>query len=102
MNRMVVVPVLQTVGWLLLRGLGAQPLFLLAQLGRQRLAKIFRGKYLPDFDLGAAVERRTLHPVNRLIQRFGLDQPETGDEAVAEFERAEANRDFTAGIFDRG
>ena len=34
----------------LARGLRAKPLFLLAQLGGERFAEIFRGKHLADFD----------------------------------------------------
>src|SRR5882757_7384387 len=69
-------------------GLGAQALFLLAQFRRQRLAEILGRKYLPDLDLVAAVERRALHPVDGLIERFGVDQPEAGGEIVVEVERA--------------
>ena len=35
-------------------------------------------EHLPDFDFSAAVERRALHPLDRFIQRLGLDQPEAG------------------------
>src|SRR6266550_6702739 len=66
-------------GALLLRRLGAQALFLFAQFRRQRLAEILRIENLPDFDL-AVIERCALHPVDRLVQRFDLDQPEAGDE----------------------
>src|SRR5712664_4416860 len=59
---------------------GAEALFLFAQFGRQRLAEILRIEDLPDFDLGAAVERRALHPFDRLVARLHLDQPEAGDE----------------------
>src|SRR5215216_2623661 len=86
----------------LVRGPGAQALFLPAQFGGQRLAKILRGKHLADFDLGAAVEWRALHPVDRLIQRFGLDQPETADEVAGVIERAATDRAFSAGIFQPG
>src|SRR5450432_2230945 len=64
----------------------AEACFLLAQVGRQRLAEIFRRKNLPDFDFRAVVERGTLHPADRLVQRFDLDQPEAGDQITGEIE----------------
>ena len=70
----------------LLRSPGPQPLFLLAQLGGERFAEIFRRKHLTDFDLVAIAERRALHPVDRFIERFGVDQPEAGDEIARERE----------------
>src|SRR5260370_27836983 len=90
-------------GWVVLfRRLRAQAFFLLAQFGRQRLAEILRRKRLADFDLGAAVERRALHPADRFVERFGLDQPEAGDQIAGEVERPPADAGFSAGIFDAG
>src|SRR5260370_24393696 len=77
---------------LFLPGLRTQPFFLLAQFGRQRFAEIFGRKDLPDFDLVALAERRALHPADRFIQRFGLDQPEPGDQIAGQFERPAAQR----------
>src|SRR5215204_1408626 len=74
----------------LLRG-RPQPLFLLAQLGGEGFAEIFRGKHLADFDLVAARERGALHPFNRFIERFGVYQPETAYEIAGERERPAAD-----------
>src|SRR5438105_5244752 len=84
----------------LLRGLGPQPLFLLAQLGGERFAKIFRGKHLADFDLVAAKERRALHPLDRFIERLGVDQPEAGDEIARERKRTATDAALPAAILD--
>src|ERR1700730_18547271 len=83
----------------LLPSLGAQALFLLTQLRRQRLAKIFRREHLAELDLIALAERRALHPVDRFVERFGLDQPEAGDEIAGEVERAAAHGGLIA-VFD--
>jgi hypothetical protein len=72
---------------LLLPRLRAETLLLLAQFGRQCLAEILGVEDLPDFDLGAVIERRPLHPFDRLVQRFDLDQPETGNQIAGKAER---------------
>src|SRR5882724_13554700 len=87
-------------GLWLLRRLGAQARLVLAQFRRQRLAKILRRENLADLDLGAAVERGALHPVDGFIQRCGLDQPEAGDEVVGEVKWPASRRALSAGIFD--
>src|SRR5258708_21886497 len=87
---------------LLLPGLRAKARFLLTQFGRQRLAKIFRIEDLPDFNFGAAVERRTFHPVDRLIQRFHLYKPKAGDKIAGHGEWTMAHAGLFSGIFDPG
>src|SRR6187431_3522763 len=84
----------------LLRSVRAHPLFLFAQLGRQGVTEIFRRKHLADFDLLAAGERRALHPSDRVIQRFGVDQPEAADEVAGERERTVADATLSTFIPD--
>jgi hypothetical protein len=43
---------------------------LLAQFERELRAEVFRLKYLPNLNFGAAIERRPLEPVDRLGERF--------------------------------
>src|ERR1700687_3612503 len=88
--------------FLLLRRLGAKPRFLLAQFGRQRLAEILRIEDLANFDFGAAVERRALHPFDRLVPRLHLNQPETGDKVAGHGERTMAHAGLFSRIFDPG
>jgi hypothetical protein len=57
--------------WVLFhRALGAKTPLLPAQFGRKGIAEILRGKDLPDFDLGTAIEWRALHPIDRLLARI--------------------------------
>src|SRR6266481_826123 len=81
--------------------LGTQTLFLLTQFRRQRLAEILCIEDLPDFDFSTTVEWRTLHPVDRLVQRLDLDEPEAGDEIIGHSKRAMAHAGLS-GIFDPG
>src|SRR5689334_4203342 len=76
---------------LLLRDLRAHQFFLLAQLGAQSFAEIFRREHLSDFDFLVAAEWRALHPFDRLIERFGVDEPETADKIAGERERSAAD-----------
>src|SRR5437879_272550 len=75
-----------------LSGLRAKALLLLAQFRRQRLAEILGIEHLPDLDLGAAVERRALHPFDRFVARLHLDQPEAGNQVAGHRERAAFDR----------
>src|SRR6202790_2573388 len=84
-----------------LRALGAKTVLLLAQFGCQRLAKILGIEDLANFDLGAAVERRALHPFDGLVPRLHLNQPEPGNEIAGHGERAVADATLLAGIFER-
>src|SRR5260221_9545875 len=95
-------PGMIVVGVLLLPRLRAEALFLFAQFGRQHLAEIVGIKDLPDFDFSSAVERRALHPRDRLIQRLGLDQQEAGDEIAGSAEGTIGKGALLAGIFDAG
>src|SRR6185312_1888132 len=65
----------------LLGYLGAQPLLLLPQLGRELGAEIRRLEDLPDLDFrvraGVGV-RAALDPLDRLFLRLHLPQPEAG------------------------
>src|SRR6478735_3520233 len=73
--------------FLLLPRLRAEAYLLLAQFRRQGLSKILGIEDLPDFDFSAAVERRALHPIDRLVQRLHLNQPEARDEIADHGER---------------
>lgn len=79
-----------------------QTFFLLAQFGGESFAKVLGGKHLADLDLVAAAERRALHPRDRVIKRFGLDQPEAGDEVVGQRERPMGRAALPALILDSG
>src|SRR3954464_15060833 len=76
---------------LLLRDLRAHQFFFIAQLGGQSFAEIFRREHLADLDLLIAAERRKLHPFDRLIERFGVDEPESADKIAGERERSAAD-----------
>src|SRR5258708_38654617 len=89
-------------GLLLLPGLGAKTGFLLAQFGRQRLAKILRVEDLPNFNFRAAVERCALHPFDCLVPRLDLNQPEAGNKIASPAEGALGDGALLAGIFDAG
>ena len=65
-----------------LGGLRPQPLLLLAQLGRELLAEIVGLEDLPDLDLGASVEGRALEPLQGLVHRLDLPDPEAGDQLL--------------------
>src|SRR4051794_23924061 len=72
---------------LLRLGLGAQPLLLLAQLGRERLAEVLGLEHLAELDRRALTLTRTgpghaLHPLDRLFLRLHLDDPEAGDQLL--------------------
>src|ERR1700752_4938762 len=60
----------------------AQSLFLRAQLRRELLAEILCLEDLAELDFGPAVERRLLEPLDRLVHRLHLPEPETGDELL--------------------
>src|SRR6266516_236277 len=65
----------------------ALPLFLLAQLGRERGAEVLSLEDLPDFDL-ALLERNALRPLQRLGLVLHLPDPEAGDQLFGLRERA--------------
>src|SRR5690348_2278525 len=81
---------------LLLRvDLRAQALFLLAKLGRELGAEILGFEDLADLDLGRlALERRgaALHPLDGLVERLDLDDPEARDELLRLGERTVDDR----------
>ena len=56
-------------GSALLPGLGAQPILGLAQLGGEVLAEVLRCVQRTDLNLRAAVERGSLEPLDRLLDR---------------------------------
>src|SRR5262245_63715526 len=62
--------------------LGAQPVFLRAEFGREILAEILGLEDLPDFDLTALVVRigATLDPLDRFRQRLAFPNPESGHQ----------------------
>src|SRR5690606_3763656 len=59
----------------------AQTRLVLADLGRGRLAEVLDLEHLPDLDL-AIVEGDALDPLDRLLLRLDLDQPEPGDQLL--------------------
>src|SRR5512143_856490 len=66
-----------------LGGLGAQALFLLAQLRREFRAKVLVLEYLADLDLGLGAGHRVgapLDPLDGLLLRLHLPQPIAGDQ----------------------
>src|SRR3954452_17182622 len=67
------------------RDFGAQPLFLLPQLRSELVTEVGSLKHLPDFDF-ALLSRgigAPLRPLNRLLFRLDLPQPETGDQFLS-------------------
>src|SRR5689334_2088797 len=84
----------------LLPRLRAQARVMLAQFGREGFAKIFCSENLADFDLGAGAERCALHPLDGIIERFGVDQPEATDEFARKRERPFGRTALPALIFD--
>src|SRR6266480_4708183 len=65
----------------------AQPLVGLAQLRRQLLAEVVGLEDLAQLDLDAAVERRSLEPLDRLLARRALPDPVAGDDLLGLGER---------------
>src|SRR4029453_9461668 len=67
--------------------LGAQALLLLAQLRGELVAEIVGREHRADLELGL-LHGRSLDPLDRLVQRLGLDQPETREQLLGLRERA--------------
>src|SRR5437879_613326 len=83
MNLIVVSPSFFLFGLLLLlRRLCADSLLLFAELRRERLAEVLRLEDLPDLDFGSPAERGALQPLDRLLLRLHLPQPEAGDQLL--------------------
>src|SRR6478735_7725627 len=74
----------------LFRGLGADALFLLAQLRGEGLSEILGLEDPADLDLGIACHwiRAALDPFDRLFHRLALPDPETGDQFLGLGERS--------------
>src|ERR1700684_995117 len=66
------------------RGLAVQPRYLRFQFRRHRLSHILGGAHLPDLDLGVFLPHvgNALDPLDRLLHRLGLNNPESGDELL--------------------
>src|SRR5207247_2679008 len=81
-----------------------QTLFLLAKFRRQRLAEVLGLEHLPDLDLRVGWHRvgTALDPLDRLLLRFHLPQPEAGDELLRFGERSVDYRAFAAGEANPG
>src|SRR5438132_14425150 len=58
--------------------------------------KIFRFKYLADFEGDAGAERCPLHPIDRFLLGLGLDQPESRDHLLGFGERAVGDGDLAS------
>src|SRR4051812_5474854 len=67
---------------LLLRNLVAQAVLLLPEFGRELRPEVRRLEHLADLHLLAAVERRPLEPLDRLLLRAALPQPEPRDQLL--------------------
>src|SRR5690349_8045533 len=80
-------------------GLGAEPVLGVAQLGGERGSEVLGLEHLPHLDL-AALERNALHPLDRLILRLRLDQPEPGDQLLGLGERSVHHGALGAGELD--
>src|SRR5256885_8129801 len=85
----------QTRLMLLFPGLGAQPLLLLAELRLERGTEVVRLEHLANLHF-ALLEGRPLQPFDRLVQRFHLPQPETGDQLLRLGERPVDHRALAA------
>src|SRR5262245_38496641 len=71
--------------------LPAQRLLALPQLGRELGAEVVGLEHLADLDLRLGARERirsTLHPLDRLLFRLDLDQPEAGDQFLRLRERS--------------
>src|SRR5207244_3471456 len=68
--------------------LGAQLRFPGAQLGRELLAEVLGVEHGANRELDTAVERRALEPLDRLLDRLHLPDPEAGDDLLGLAERA--------------
>src|SRR6185369_274423 len=79
--------------------LRAQALFLLAQLGRELRTEVLRLEHLADLDLGLPRHGvgAALHPLDRLLLRLDLPDPESGDELLRLRERAVDHAALRAG-----
>src|SRR5262249_7283190 len=84
--------------------LGAQFFFLLSELRREGLAEVFRRKHLADLDLGLPCMRigAALHPIDRLLERGNLPDPEAGDELLGLGEGAVRDDALAPGKLDAG
>src|SRR5687768_7886046 len=71
----------------LLFDLRAQALLLLANLGRRRLAEVLELEHLADLHLLAARERRPLDPLEGLVARAHLPDPEACHQLLGLGER---------------
>src|SRR5215218_2813865 len=73
----------------LLAELRPQPLLLLLELGRERLAEVGRLEHLADLDLrlGTRRVRTALDPLDRLLLRLHVPDPEAGDQLLGLRER---------------
>src|SRR5262249_42848481 len=74
---------------LVLLDLGLQPLFLFPEFGRELGPEFLNFEHLADLDLGlrAGRVRAALHPVDGLLLRLALPQPEPGDQLLGLGER---------------
>src|SRR5258707_119338 len=82
------------------RGLRADPVFLLAQLGRDLRAEVVGLEHLPDLDLRFALGERigaALDPFDRLFLRLDLKDPEAGDQLFCLRERSVDDGSLGAG-----
>src|SRR5439155_6115066 len=85
----------QTRSILLFPGLRAQPLLLLSELRLERGTEVVRLEHLANLHVAFLV-RRPFQPFDRLVQRFHLPQPETGDQLLRLGERPVDHRALAA------
>src|SRR5215213_8730383 len=83
-------------------GLRAHALLALPHLGRELVAKVLGLEDLADLDLRRSRHRvrAALDPLDRLLERLGLHQPEAGDELLGLGERAVDDGPVAAGKAD--
>src|SRR6266487_5406277 len=86
--------------------LRAQALFLLPELGRERLAEVLRLEHLANLDLDlltvgvGTIEGGALEPLDRLFLRLHLPQPEAGHQLLGLCERSVDHGALTPGEAD--
>src|SRR5687767_2144843 len=78
---------------------GPQPLLPSPQLRRELGAEVFCFENRADFDFGVAAKGRALQPVDRLVDRVHLPDPETCDQLLCFSERSVDNGLLTAREF---
>src|SRR5947208_11922505 len=80
-----------------LRRLSAHAVILRPELGSQLRTEVVRLEHLANLDLGPPAERGTLQPLDRLLLRLHLPEPEAGDKLLCLGEGTVDHSVFPAG-----